>query len=70
MGFVERLRLKGAIESACSRGVKVMVTNASHASIVDLYSGVGEILTLKRRSTISGVAASRGKYEEVLIKCF
>ncbi|MCK7598473.1 Dam family site-specific DNA-(adenine-N6)-methyltransferase [Microbulbifer sp. CAU 1566] len=66
----DQCRLKDAVEAACSQGAKVMVTNASHASIVDLYSGVGEITTLKRKSTISGSVASRGKYEEVVIKCF
>ena len=66
----DQLRLKESVVAAISRGAKIIVTNACHESIKDLYEGVGEIVTLTRSSVIGGNGAARGKYEEVLIKCF
>jgi len=66
----DQLRLRDCVVAATSRGAKVIVTNACHDSIKDIYKGVGDIVTLSRSSVIGGTGAVRGKYEEVLIKCF
>jgi len=66
----DQLRLRNAIEGAVSRGAKVLVTNAAHQSIIDLYDGLGEMMTLNRRSVISGLSKGRGSFDELVIKCF
>jgi len=66
----DQVRLRDSVVSAASRGAKVIVTNACHDSIKDIYSGVGEIATLSRSSVIAGKSIARGKYDEVVIKCF
>ncbi len=63
-------RLRDLVAEASGRGAKVIVTNACHDSIKDLYYHVGEITTLSRASVISGKGTARGTYDEVFIKCF
>jgi hypothetical protein len=46
-------------------GVKVFVTNANHASIRELYSGLGRFYILSRRSLIAGSAGARGNSTEL-----
>ncbi len=66
----DQLRLRDSVERAISRGAKVLVTNACHDSVLKIYDGIGEIITLNRASVIAGKAVARGRYEEVVIKCF
>lgn len=66
----DQIRLKNSVERAIARGAKVLITNAYHESIRELYEGVGEQIKLTRRSTISGKASARGTYDEILIRCF
>jgi len=66
----DQIRLRDSVERAVARGAKVLVTNAYHECIQELYSGVGEQIKLTRASVISGKASARGKYEEMIIKCF
>lgn len=66
----DQVRLRDSVSRAASRGAKVIVTNACHASILELYEGVGDLIQLNRSSVIAGKSAARGKYEEVVIKCF
>lgn len=44
-----------------------MLTNANHSSIKELYQNKFNILVLARTSTIAGIGANRGVYEEVVI---
>ncbi|PCI56382.1 MAG: DNA methyltransferase [Alphaproteobacteria bacterium] len=66
----DQIRLRDAIDNAVSRGVKVLLTNADHESIHDLYQNIGEKMSLNRSSVISGKASARGKYSELIIKCY
>lgn len=66
----DQIRLRYAVEQAISRGAKVLVTNACHDSIKRLYENIGEIITLDRASIIAGKSSARGRYEELVIKCF
>lgn len=66
----DQIRLRYAVERAVSRGAKVLVTNACHESIKRLYENLGEIATLSRASVIAGKSTARGRYEEVVIKCY
>lgn len=66
----DQLRLRESVKDAKARGAYVFVTNACHESIFSLYEDIGEIRVLNRASVISGKASARGRYEEVVIKCF
>ena len=59
-------RLKDALVRARRRGVFVIVSNACHSSIFDLYKGF-EIFELKRSSVLAAKSMSRGTYSEYLI---
>jgi len=65
--WADQERLAKSVKRASQRGVKVLITNAYHDSILELYKGFF-IQKLDRASVISGVAHGRGRYEECLIK--
>ncbi len=65
----DQVRLKYAVQSAVGRGAKVIVTNANHECLRDLYEGVGEQIILDRASVIAGSSDKRGRFEEMVIKC-
>ncbi|MER8980886.1 Dam family site-specific DNA-(adenine-N6)-methyltransferase [Mesorhizobium sp. M0870] len=63
----DQIRLRDAVVRAAGRGASVMVLNANHGSIRDLYSGVGEQTKLARASVIAASAANRSSVEELMI---
>ncbi|GLO76574.1 site-specific DNA-methyltransferase (adenine-specific) [Phaeobacter italicus] len=66
----DQIRLRDAVVRASERGAKVLVTNAAHYSVIDLYDGVGEMSETDRLSVISGKSSGRGRQAEILVKCF
>lgn len=66
----DQVRLKNSIDRATSRGAKVLLTNAHHDSILDLYKDYVGHNTLSRNSVLSGKSQYRGKYEELTICCW
>ena len=66
----DQIRLRDAVSAAVARGAKVLVTNAYHDSIREIYEGVGELIELSRSSVIAGKSEARGRYEEMVIKCY
>lgn len=66
----DQIRLRNAVIKAIDRNVKVLVLNADHESIRELYSGVGEQFSLNRASVIAGNKEKRGIYSELAIKCY
>ncbi len=62
----DQLRLRRSVEAARGRGAKILMTNANHHSIRDLYSELGEPKIIPRSSVISGNASSRGQTTEAL----
>lgn len=66
----DQVRLRDCIDNAVSRGVKVLLTNADHSSIRELYKDIGEMNSLNRLSVISGKANARGRYSELIVKCY
>lgn len=64
----DQQRLRKAAGQAKDRGAYVLVTNAHHASIEDLYQGASQISILDRRSVISGSSAGRKPTTELLIR--
>lgn len=66
----DQLRLRDCIENAASRGAKIMLTNANHQSVRDLYKDLGTLKSLKRPSVISGSAKARGTFSELIVRCY
>jgi len=66
----DQIRLRNCIDNAVSRGVKVLLTNADHDSVRDLYKGIGEMTSRERLSTISGNVNARGRCSELIVKCY
>lgn len=65
----DQVRLAHALRKAVERGAYVLATNANHAAIRDLYSGLGfGIRVLERHSTVSGSSGGRKHYQELLIQ--
>tara|TARA_R100000049_G_C1957564_1_gene118804 strand:- start:7924 stop:8313 length:390 start_codon:yes stop_codon:yes gene_type:complete len=68
-GWEDQVRLKESISRAVARGVKVLVLNANHASIRELYEGFDQV-ALSRANVLAGKSEFRGVYEELAIKCW
>ena len=64
----DQVRLSECLKRASARGCLVMLTNANHSSVKELYEDEFEILELGRSSTIAGISSNRGVYEEVIIR--
>lgn len=68
--WCDQIRLMEALKRANQRGVKILMSNANHECIRDLYEGLGDIFTLERASLISGSPSGRGKYTELLLRTY
>lgn len=62
----DQIRLQRCVVAAKQRGAKIMLTNAHHQSILDLYGDVGEPTIVSRSSVISGKNSARRATTEVL----
>jgi DNA adenine methylase len=61
-------RLAAALVRAKSRGAHIVMTNANHSSIRDLYQDSGfSMLEVSRYSSISAGSGSRKHYDEIVI---
>jgi DNA adenine methylase len=60
-------RLASAVRRAASRGAKILLTNADHPSIRELYHGVGQHFSLRRHSVLAGDPCKRGATTEMAI---
>lgn len=64
----DQVRLKRAIDRAVVRGALVLVSNADHDSVRDLYSEYRQI-SMDRMSILSGKPEFRGQYAELIVQC-
>lgn len=64
----DQIRLRNSAVAASDRGAKVIITNADHASIHDLYHGVESMNSVERSSVLSGNPAFRARTTELLIQ--
>lgn len=62
----DQVRLKGALDRDVARGVFVIVSNANHTSIDELYTGFGIKHEMPRHSVIAGPAGRRVPTSELL----
>jgi DNA adenine methylase len=65
--WADQIRLRDALVRARNRGVYVVVSNAYHQSIRELYEGLFRLVELTRYSIISGNNAGRKAGQEYLI---
>lgn len=65
----DQVRLRDLVREAVNRGAKVLITNANHECIHELYAGIGQHYVLDRASVISGSNKGRGRYQELVIAC-
>lgn len=65
----DQVRLRNSIDEAVARGVIVLLTNAAHKSVKELYKNYKKII-VSRAGVISGSASSRGAYEEMLVRAY
>lgn len=64
----DQIRLRDALLRARQRGARIIVTNAHHASIRELYQKHFLLESVSRASVLAGSSAHRGRYEELLIR--
>lgn len=65
----DQIRLADALLRARSRGVKIVLTNANHESVRDLYTERDfNVETVSRYSSISAKSSSRNQYEEIVVQ--
>ncbi len=60
-------RLRAALERSRCRGAKILITNADHQSVRELYKGFGKIVAAPRYSKIAGDASYRKPSTELIV---
>ena len=63
----DQIRLRDCVVQACARGAQVVMTNADHSSIRQLYRKAFTMLTAKRRSDIAADSNKRNYAQELII---
>jgi DNA adenine methylase len=66
----DQVRLHESLQRAIGRGAKVILTNANHESVRNLYKHEFELQAMSRKSVIAGSTQARKSYEELLITSF
>lgn len=64
--WADQIRLKDALHEASSRGAFIIVTNADHPSIKELYAESFEYKNLARASVLAGKSSARGQTTEAI----
>jgi DNA adenine methylase len=67
--WADQVRLAQTAVALAKRGVKVMVTNANHQGVIDLYTGF-EAIEIERSSTLAGAKSARGLVTETVLRSF
>ncbi|NDV28145.1 Dam family site-specific DNA-(adenine-N6)-methyltransferase [Desulfovibrio sp. JC010] len=66
--WADQVRLHNAIIRAANRGAYIVICNADHKSIHDLYDDIGEYKQLSRYSVLAGKADKRKKTTEAMYR--
>lgn len=62
----DQIRLSIVAHQAVDRGATVLVTNANHSQVIDLYHGFERVI-LERASTLAAAKDRRGRTSEILL---
>lgn len=65
--WADQIRLRDAVVAASNRGVRVVVSNAAHSSILQLYENVGQVHNVTRSSVLAADGARRGNVDELMV---
>lgn len=65
----DQKRLRDSVIRAKARGATIIISNANHPSVRELYKGIGTQIILTRSSVLAADSGNRGKYQELVIKC-
>lgn len=68
--WTDQEALRQEVQRAIERGAKILISNAAHESIVDLYRGLGTLVVVERSSVLAASPDFRRREKEVLIKCY
>lgn len=63
----DQVRLAKAMDRARRRGARILMTNANHESVRDLYGKGFKKTTVSRFSSVSGKSEGRSSFEELII---
>lgn len=63
----DQVRLRDAVVGAKNRGAKIILTNANHKSVRELYENDFQLNVLDRTSVLSGKKENRGAVQELLV---
>lgn len=66
--WADQIRLRDAVARALERNVNVILTNADHSSVWQLYVGLGVPVSVTRQSVISGNNKGRSVTSEILLR--
>ena len=66
----DQLRLADSIKKAARRGAQIMLSNADHQSVRDLYRGFGNHYRIARSSAIAAEASCRCRTTELLVTTY
>lgn len=64
--WADQVRLASCVKEAVTRGAAVIVTNANHESVHDLYSNTFEMRELHRASVLAASSTKRGVTTEAM----
>ncbi len=65
--WTDQIRLRRSLDAAARRGVKILLSNAHHESVLELFSGLGAVHIVNRTSLIAGDASFRCRVTEIAI---
>lgn len=63
----DQVRLAKAMDRARRRGARILMTNANHESVRELYGKGFKKITVSRYSSVSGKSEGRSSFEELII---
>ena len=66
--WLDQERLHACAKAAVSRGAKVIVTNANHESVWELYSDFPQKIIAPRESVLAADKSSRNRVQELIIR--
>lgn len=63
----DQVRLASAVKEKVDSGASILVTNAYHPTVIDLYKDFAKVIPVGRASVLSGDKSYRGQTQEALI---
>jgi DNA adenine methylase len=65
--WADQIRLQEALGRAGRRGAKILLCNAHHESVMDLFANLGELHIVRRTSLIAGESSRRDEVTEIVV---